>query len=253
MNITPNAKIIAVCNAKGGVGKTMSVASLAAVLVGLGYNVLGVDMDLQHNLSLNFLSKEPENTILDYFNGEKLPVVNIRQGFDLVPGSAEMANIDSMIEGPEDRFYLSKGLAKVKSKYDFIIIDCPPSTQGATINAFTAADYLFVPTLATMESLLNIARVSEAVCRAGTPTRINGIFFTMFDPRKKLTRKIEALARAKYGDAVMQSCIKTCVKLPESVVERKDIMAYAPNSQAASDYQALAEEMLMIINKEEQS
>ena len=244
-------KIIAICNAKGGVGKTMSVASLIAVLVAKGHNVLGVDMDLQHNLTQNFLNKEPENTILDFFNGEKLPVVNILKGFDLVPGSAEMANIDAMIEGPEDRFHLAKGLAKVKAKYDFILIDCPPSMQGATINAFTAADYLFVPTIATMESIGNIARVSEAVCRAGTPTRINGIFFTMFDARKKLARKIEALAIAKYGDAVMQSRIKTCVKLPESVVEHKDIMTYAPNSQAASDYQALADEMLQIINKEE--
>lgn len=247
-----NAKTIAICNAKGGVGKTASVASLIGILVNWGYFVLGIDLDLQHNLTQYFFTVEPEDTIFDFFNGGKMPIVNVSPGFDLVPGSSEMSVIDTMIEGPEDRFFLQKGLTKIKSKYDFIIIDCPPSMQGATINAFTAADYLFVPTIPTMESLGNISRVSEAICRAGTPTRINGIFFNMFDDRKKLTRKIEALAKAKYSDTVMQSKIRNCVKLPESYLERKDVIKYAPDSNASADYTALAKEMLSMIEKEEQ-
>lgn len=245
-----DTKIIAVCNAKGGVGKSITVASLIGILVSWGYFVLGIDLDLQHNLTQNFLLSEPEDTIFDFFNGGKLPVVNIRKGFDLVPGSSEMSKIDIMMEGPEDRYYLQKGLSKIKNKYDFIIIDCPPSMQGATINAFTAAHYLFVPTIATMESLGNIPRVSEAICRAGTPTRINGIFFTMYDNRKRLTKKIESLAVAKYSDTVMQSRIRNCVKLPESVLEHKDILSYAPDSPAAAEYSNLAKEILSIIEKE---
>lgn len=245
-----NAKIIAICNAKGGVGKSITVASLIGVLVSWGYFVLGIDLDLQYNLTQNFLLSDPEYTIFDYFNGGKLPIVNIRKGFDLVPGSSDMAKIDIMMEGPEDRFVLSNGLAKLKNKYDFIVIDCPPSMQGATINAFTAADYLFVPTIATMESLGNISRVSEAICRAGTPTRINGIFFTMYDNRKRLTRRIETLAITRYSNTVMQSKIRNCVKLPESVTEHKDIFSYAPNSSAAAEYSELAKEMLSIIEKE---
>lgn len=245
-----NATIIAICNAKGGVGKSITVASLIAILVNWGYFVLGIDLDLQYNLTQNFILSEPEFTIFDFFNGGKIPVINISKRFDLVPGSSNMAIIDTMMEGPEDRFFLSNGLSKLKSKYDFIIIDCPPSMQGATINALTAAEYLFVPTIATMESLGNISRVSEAICRAGTPTRINGIFFTMYDSRKRLTKRIETIAIAKYSDTVMQSKIRNCVKLPESVMEKKDILSYAPDSPAAADYYELAKEMISIIEKE---
>ena len=154
------------------------------------------------------------------------------------------------MEGPEDRFLLRNALQKVKGKYDYILFDCPPSMSWITINAMTASDYLLAPAQADPKSLHGISRLAEACYRAGTDTRINGIFFTMYKQNTRIAQRMEKKFRSSYGEVVMNSRIRSCIKAAECAEEFKDLISYAPTCTAAQDYEALVEEILRIIDNQ---
>ena len=142
-------KVITLANFKGGIGKSTSTASIGACLAMKGYKVLLVDLDGQSNLTLYYVpdADNLESSIFDtLINGDALPVINVKPNLDIVPSSLEMASAEiAMTNMLAREQLLTRALANVKSLYDFVLIDCPPSLGIVTTNAFLAADEILVP------------------------------------------------------------------------------------------------------------
>ena len=236
--------IITISNQKGGVAKTTSTAAIAADLAKREKRVLMIDLDSQGSLSSTFLSVIPHDTIADTLNEGSYPIVNIRQNLDIIPCNTDISAIAQEMREPADRLILRKALNKIKNKYDFIIIDCPPAFNYITCNAYTAADYVLVPCQTSKSSLEAISLVADACYSAATPTRIDGIFFTMYDPRPKINRRMEKIIRDKYPEVVFNTPIRKSVKVEEALEDHNDIINYEPNSNPAKDYISLVDEIL---------
>ena len=247
------ARIIAFANNKGGVGKTTSVSSCGGVAASRGKKVLFVDMDSQANLTSNFMKETPEHTIVDMFNDRRrrLPVVKVRENLFLVPGDGDIAGLEGALSTAEDRLILSDALEKVRSNYDYILIDCPPDHGWCTINALSACDYLFVPMMADSKSFKGVSMMTEFCYQSAKRTFINGIFFTSYDPRKKITKKYETKVRNKYGSTLLQSAIRVCSRLAECADEYKDIVEYDSRCNGSADYNTLWDEMTRVMEEEE--
>lgn len=242
--------ILAIGNRKGGVAKTTSVSSLAGYFVKRGFKVLVVDLDTQANLTTTYLKEIPEDTVTVIFEKKRIPIHHIRKNLDLVAADADLVAVEKILSRPDDRLILSRALAVVKDNYDIILLDCPPSLSWLTINALSASDKLFVPMDMDKKSVDAITKMAEACYQSATPTKIDGIFFTKYEPRLNVTKKVEALMRSRYGSTVMETAVRKCSKIPESSLENTDVVAYAPGSNAAEDYQRLGDEILRIVGLE---
>lgn len=247
------AKIIALANNKGGVGKTTSVSSLGGIAASRGKKVLFVDMDSQANLTSNFLKETPEHTIVDMFGDRRrrLPVVKVRENLYLVPGDGDIAGLEGALSSTEDRLILSEALEKVRGDYDYILIDCPPDHGWCTINALSACDYLFVPMMADSKSFKGVSMMTECCYQSAKRTFINGVFFTAYDPRKNISKRYEAKVRSRYGGTLLHSAIRVCSRLAECADDHKDIVAFDPRCNGTADYTALWDEMLLVMGEEE--
>lgn len=243
-------KTIAIGNRKGGVAKTTSVAALAGYYSTKGIKVLAVDLDTQANLTGTFLKEIPDDTITVIFEKKKMPIHHIRKNLDLVAADADLVAVETLLKKPDDRCILANALSTIKSNYDVIILDCPPSLSWLTINALTAADYLFVPMDMDKKSVDAITKMAEACYQAATPTKIDGIFYTKYEPRLNVTKKVDNLVRSRFGSTVMSSVIRKCSKIPESSMACSDVFTFAPGSNAALDYETLGEEILKITGVE---
>ena len=243
------ATTIAFANRKGGVAKTTSVSSLAGIASSQGERVLMVDLDTQANLTANFLKECPDATVVDTFYHKKLPIVNVRENLDILPANLDLVQVESDMDSPEDQFILRDALKPVLAKYDYIMLDCPPSQGWIIMNALNACNLLLVPMKMDTKSLAGVAMMAEACYQVKTETRINGIFFTEYDPRLRLTRMIENSVRTRYGAIVMDSKIRKCTKLAECATVYKDVMSYDPACNATVDYAALFEEIKGLCGK----
>lgn len=242
--------ILAIGNRKGGVAKTTSVAALARYFVKRGFRVLVVDLDTQANLTTTFLKEIPDNTITAIFEKKRIPIIHVAKNLDLVAADADLVAVEKLLNKPDDRLILSRALAVVKNNYDIILLDCPPSLSWMTINALSACDKLFIPMDIDKKSIDAISYMAEICYQSATPTKIDGIFLTKYEPRLNVTKKVEAQMRSRYGSTVMETAIRKCSKVPESSLENKDVVAYAPGSNAAEDYQRLGDEILRIVGFE---
>ena len=238
--------IIAIGNRKGGVAKTTTVSSLAGYFIKRGFRVLVVDLDTQANLTTTFLKDIPDDTVTDIFDKKRIPIHHIRENLDLVAADADLVAVERILNRPDDRLILARALAVVKDKYDIILLDCPPSLSWLTINALSASDKLFVPMDMDKKSVDAVSKMAEVCYQSATPTKIDGIFFTKYEPRLNATKKVESLVRTRFGSTVMDVAIRKCSKIPESSLENTDVVTFAPNSNAAEDYQRLGDEILRI-------
>ena len=225
--------IIAIGNRKGGVAKTTTVSSLAGYFTKRGFRVLAVDLDTQANLTTTFLKDIPDDTVTDIFDKKRIPIHHIREDLDLVAADADLVAVERILNRPDDRLILARALAVVKDKYDIILLDCPPSLSWLTINM-------------DKKSVDAVSKMAEVCYQSATPTKIDGIFFTKYEPRLKATKKVEDLVRTRFGSTVMDVAIRKCSKIPESSLENTDVVTFAPNSNAAEDYQRLGDEILRI-------
>lgn len=191
-------KIIAILNHKGGVGKTTTTINLAAALQQKKKRVLAIDMDGQANLTESFgLSIEEEKTVYGAMKGEyPLPLVKAENGISIVPACLDLSAAESELINEPGRELILKGLiARLldTQKFDYILIDCPPSLGLLTLNALTAADYLIIPVQAqflAMRGMAKITNVIEIVRERLNPNlNIGGIVITQFDKRKTLNKK----------------------------------------------------------------
>jgi len=244
-------RTIAIVNHKGGVGKTTTVASVGSALAEQGKKVLLVDLDAQSNLTTSLLKDtEPERTIYEAFNeGKGLPVVPLGgKDWSLTPASLDLAGTELEIAGQLDREYILKDLlAEVAGKYDFILIDCPPSLGLLTINALVAATEVLIPLTAEalpskgLQKILDI--VEKVRKRLNTSLRLSGILITRYEGNK-LSQLVEAALRQNYGEKVYETRIRKNIRIAEAPLYGKDILEYAPDSNGAEDYRNLSSEIL---------
>lgn len=248
-------KIIAILNHKGGVGKTTTTINLAAALQQKKKRVLAIDMDGQANLTESFgLSIEEERTVYGAMKGEyPLPLVKTADGLSVVPACLDLSAAESELINEPGRELILKGLiAKLpeSQKFDYILIDCPPSLGLLTLNALTAADYLIIPVQAQFLAMRGMAKLMNVIAtvreRLNPNLGIGGIVITQFDRRKTLNKSVSELINDSFCDKVFKTVIRDNVALAEAPIKGKNIFEYNKNSNGAKDYMSLAQEVLKL-------
>jgi len=250
------ALIIAMCNQKGGVGKTTTTINLGAALAELGRHVLLVDFDPQGSLSVG-LGVNPHTLPASIYNllmgrdvsiDEVIAQTNV-PGLHILPSNIDLsaAEIQLVSEVAREQTLL-RILEAVRSRYDVILIDCAPSLGLLTINALTAADQVLMPLECEFFALRGIALLTDTIAkvqdRLNQRLEILGILGTMYDPRTLHSREVLERVVQAFGDQVFHTVIRRTVKFPETTVAGEPITTYAPTSPGAEAYRNLAREVL---------
>lgn len=243
------SNIIAIANHKGGVGKTTSVASIGAILASMGKRTLLIDLDAQANLTSSYLAEEPEETVYNSLKGDTaLPVKNLRENLDIVCSSLEMAGVELEIANKMSRECLLKDLLEpIQDKYEYILLDCPPSLGLVTLNALVAATDLYIPLTAEalpsrgLTMLLDILQMAKK--RLNPTIALSGVIITRWK-NSNLSKMVEEQLRSNFGEAVFKTKIRENISVAEAPLFSKDIISHAPNSNGAKDYKSLTEEIV---------
>jgi chromosome partitioning protein len=248
-------QVILVINNKGGVGKTTTAINLAAGLSHAGKRVLLIDLDSQGSASLALGVSRPEQypSSADALFGEVPTEATIRQldgpGFDLMPGSIELADTDvrlAQVQRRERR--LDTLLRPLREEYDVILLDCPPSTSLLAVNVVIAADAFLIPLLPSYLGLEGIVSLGEVISRArkslGYVAPVLGILLTLVDYNKEGTEQIIGQVRNHYGDKVFDTEITPDVSLEDAPGYKQTIFEFDETSKGASEYAALTQEVI---------
>lgn len=245
-------KVIAICNQKGGVGKTTTAHTLIAGLTEGGYKVLGIDLDAQTNLTTS-MGAHTKRTTLGVLTGEcsaKDAITHTDVG-DLIPSSPRLTNADMLLEETGKEYKLREAIENIRRRYDYVVIDTPPSLNTLTINALTACDYVVIPAQADLYSLQGIdqlAQTIDAVRKYTNPNiKVAGILLTMFNGRTRIAREVsevlEKLA-ARLNTKVFKTRIRASVKATEIQFKPGGLFKYAPRATVTADYAAWIIELL---------
>ena len=250
------ARVIALCNQKGGVGKTTTTINTAAALAEYGRKVLLVDFDPQGALTRG-LGIDPEDgkTIYELMLDRNLKAKDVIlstevEGLDLIPANIQLSAAEiQLVAEPGREKILTSVLRPVLGDYDLVMIDCQPSLGLLTVNALTAAHGVMIPVACDYFALkgleLLIKNTVELVKeRLNESLKIDGILATMYDPRTLHSRSMLNQLYEQYGDTVFRSVIKHTVKFKDSSEHGRPVTQYAPSSEAAELYRAVAREMV---------
>lgn len=248
-------KVIAVANQKGGVGKTTTVINLAGALGQAGKKLLVVDIDPQGNTTSGLGVNKREHTVSTYnllignAGIEQALVHTAFKNLDLVPSNISLAGAEmELVELPERSYRLRQALASLKDRYDYLLIDCPPSLGLITLNALCCADTLLVPIQCeyyALEGLSQLIATVRQVKRTLNPDiDIEGVLLTMFDTRLNLTLHVVAEVKKHFPDKVYKTVIPRNVRLSEAPSYGEPIQYYDRGSKGAQAYNDLAREFL---------
>jgi len=255
-NHPKRALIIAMCNQKGGVGKTTTTINLGAALAETGRRVLLVDFDPQGSLSVG-LGVNPhtlETSIYDLLLNKKIsPEEVITQtsvpGLELMPSNIDLSAAEVQLVSEVAREQtLRRVLTKVRHDYDIILIDCAPSLGLLTVNALTASDKVLMPLECEFFALRGIALLTDTIekvqDRLNPELEVLGILGTMYDARTLHSREVLERVVQAFGDTVFHTVIRRTIKFPETTVAGEPITTYATTSPGAAAYRTLAREVL---------
>ncbi|WP_121812973.1 ParA family protein [Mucilaginibacter kameinonensis] len=243
-------KTIAILNHKGGTGKTTSAANIGAGLALQKKKTLLIDIDPQTNLTEGFGIKDVKSSIYNSIrDGADLPIVKINEYLDLVPSSLELVGAELELVSRMARESILKNLLKkLKAKYDYVVIDCPPALGMLTINALVPADTVLIPLEAEFYAYRGIDRmvaiISDVRAHYNENLTIGGVFITKCNPKRLLTEHITESVQKHFGDKLLSTKIRVNVALAEAPTQGKDIFRYAPTSNGAIDYENLVKEIL---------
>lgn len=245
------AKVIAISNHKGGVGKTTSTVNIGAGLSSgnKGKHVLLIDLDPQANLTQS-LSINSEVTIYEALRGEHpLTPIKVNPKLHVIASTLDLSGAEVELSGEAGREFVLRDLIDpLKKDYDYILIDCPPSLGLLTLNAFTAADEVYIPLQTQYLALQGITKLVEVIDkvkkRLNKKLSIGGVILTQFDSRKILDKDIVSSVHDHFKDKVFKTKIRNNVSLAEAPSVGKDILSYNRKSTGAEDYLALCDEII---------
>ena len=248
-------KIISVSNQKGGVGKTTTALSLSAALGVLEKKVLLIDMDPQSNATSGLGVDSNEATLSSYdliignAKASNIVIQTSSPNLDLIPAKIDLVGLEIEIVNESSREYLLKNaLEKIKEKYDFIIIDCPPSLGLITLNALTCSNSVIIPIQCeyfALEGLGKLLNTIKGVQKVHNPNlSLEGILLTMFDSRLRLSNQVKHDVKKHFGNIVFNTIIPRNVSLGEAPSHGESILMYNATSKGSKSYLKFAQEIV---------
>ena len=250
-------KTIAIVNQKGGCGKTTTSVNLAAAFAEKGYRTLLIDLDPQGHSTIG-LGYEPDEmslTIYDVLVNVQIGIPNVILGtkvewLDLAPSNVLLSGAELDLTGIVGReFVMSEKLRMVRDKYDFCVIDCPPSLGLLTLNALLASTGVVVPVQVhyyAMEGLKQLFETANIIAERFNPCQVKilGILLTLVENNTLLSREIQQQMREFFGNLVFDTAINRSIRLAEAPSAGEPVLIYAPKSKAAAEYRTLADEIV---------
>ncbi|MBP5174607.1 MAG: ParA family protein [Treponema sp.] len=246
-------KVFVFVNQKGGVGKTTSAINIGAYIAKAGKKVLLVDFDSQGNMSQGVGVSKKKPTIYELMAESASPEEAIKhsamENLDAISASIDLSGAAIELVDAENReYYLKKALDPIRDRYDYILIDCPPSLGILTLNGLAAADAVLVPMQCEYFALEGITLLLQTVKRVqqgiNPSLKIGGIFFTMYDSRTRLAQDVVMQVKSYFEDLVFNTIIPRNIRLSEAPSYGKPICLYDPNCVGAKSYEKLSEEVL---------
>ncbi len=247
-------RVIAIANQKGGVGKTTTTINVASGLANMGKRVLIVDMDPQGNVASGF-GREPEsltNTMYQVLM-EDMPISDIMTEVEpnlfLAPSNIDLFSADvRLLQAHGKEIRLKRALAALGDEFDYVLIDCPPSINQLTTNAFTAAREIIVPVQLQFYALKGVQLLEDAVVEirkwSNEGLVIGGIVATFYHPSKKLSKQVLEEVKSYFGEKVYESVIPDATRVAEAPAYGEAIHSYDPGSKASEAYKALCREIV---------
>ncbi|MBE6838384.1 MAG: ParA family protein [Ruminococcus sp.] len=247
-----SAKIIALTNQKGGVGKTTTVCALCGVFASRGKKVLAIDLDPQGNLSFSLGASMEGVTIHDVITGKNTfdEAIQRTENCDVVASNILLSGSELELNTAGREFILKEKLEPLKERYDYILLDTPPALSILTINAYVATDDLIVPMTPEILSLQGISQLTDTIMAVkkyyNKSLDVRGILFTKYNSRYLLAREVEDMAEIvarQLESVILDTKISHNIQVAEAPAHQKTLIRYAPNSKASRDYIKLADEL----------